>query len=301
MIIIVLVYYNNNNNNNNNINSLTPNSNNTVMALKRLSILRHNVYDLLFNTKFVVLNGKELNDKILKQTYDLRTSLIGLKADEVDKDYTNYIEFHKNKEVYMTLVTSKPDNDVIGYVSWRRLNLHENKFENNIIMEAAFAFFKSIQKTDKDGNIKRYSNPFIGMRAYFLTFSNLTKIYPANKYNIYALSKMYPSSYLAVSGVFKDIVCLKDDILDQFQRETLIKYYKQIYGSDAEVSHVMVMPTKPLPSEINRVPKTKYNRILYDKYIKMNPDFADGKTISVLIRFSFSDAMKSLFTKYFSK
>jgi hypothetical protein len=141
----------------------------------------------------------------------------------------------------------------------------------------------------------------VGMYACFHIFHSLTKIYPVQKYSIYTLAIMYPSSYLAVSSVFKDIVCLKDENLDQFQRETLEKYYKVYYGPDAEASHIMVMRTRQLPSEVTKVPKSKYNRIIYDHYIKLNPDFADGKCLAVLIRLTFSDAIKSLLSKYFSK
>lgn len=60
------------------------------------------------------------------------------------------------------------------------------------------------------------------------------------------------------------------------------------------------METKPLASEVSKAPKSKRNQNLYKKYMKLNPNFADGTTIACISRMSISLTLKSLISKYFS-
>ena len=271
------------------------------MSLKRFSIIRNNIYELIFNAKFTYLHPVDITPAIVKQTYDIRSSLIGIKSEQdKQEDYQKYLDYHKEKEVYISLVTSKSDNDIIGYISWRRLHLfNHKKWDKNIIMEGGYYFFRSIEKTDKNGKIKKYSNPFIAMYTTFYTFYKLTQNYPISQFDHYVMARMYPGGFLSVSSIFKGLVSLKDNNLNDFQKESLEQYYRFYKGADATPSHVMVMNTKPYESEVSKVPKSKYNRYLYDQYIKKNPNFAEGICLLCITKMSFSETVKSLLAKYF--
>jgi len=270
-----------------------------MKAIKRLSILTNNLSEFLFNSKYVNLHPKDINETVLKQLYDVKLSLVGIKSDKDKIDHERFMNFHKGQEVYISVVTSKSDNDIVGYISWKKVNLFDHKkWDKNIIMEGGYMFFRSVQKTDKDGNIKRYSNPFLGMYTPFHVFYNLAKVYPTSKFDHYFVARMYPGSYLSVYSVFSELVCLKDEIND-FQKEALENYFK-LYHPNDPVSHLSVLETKPLASEVSKAPKSKRNQMLYKKYISLNPNFADGIGIACISRMSISLTLKSLLSKYFS-
>ncbi len=245
----------------------------TVIRGVHISILRIVLYlnaDKMMNRKLrvTITEGTQADEKLLHSMWQLRRNLLDLHQSEED-DLHYFHDFCTRNHTYL-FTFQDADDTLQGFFTFTF------KTFDNVESKSLFILSKYY-----------YVNPMY--RGHSSITSAAFRILPKaiRRYgmrSMYITAFVFPSSYVSLSRTFGGLKTIQADNITNREQSMLENFAEEIYGENWDNTEKLVK-NQNAPYEENKG-KTRSIQALRQEYENINPNWRNGISVPILVKFN---------------